>query len=180
MGGSAEGNRHPQLTGRRKAFVTNDIKDILKDLQTEVPVEHSVRGNIGYLKVSKDDYRRVAECLRKHGFQRLLTVSAVDWIERGTLEVYFLAHKLDGKQYVKVATEIPRDNTSIPSLSELWPNAAMHEREAWELFGILFEGNRILEQLFLEGWNGPPPFRKDFDWREYVKKTYSLFQAETK
>jgi len=143
-------------------------------LGSEVQVEYSAKGGINYLKVSKDDYLKVAEYLRYHGFLRLLTVSAVDWIERGTLEVYFIAHKSDGNVYVKVGTEIPRDNALIRSLSELWPNAAMHEREAWELFGVLFEGNRILKQLFLEDWDGPPPFRKDFDWREYVKKTYNF------
>ena len=42
-------------------------------------------------------------------------------------------------------------------------NAAMHERETWEMFGIKFRGNRMLKPLFLEDWRGPPPFRKDFD-----------------
>jgi len=60
----------------------------------------------------------------------------------------------------------------IPSLSELWPNAAVHEREAWELFGISFEGNKFLKPLFLEDHFEIPPFRKDFNWREYVRKAY--------
>lgn len=162
------------------AFVTKNIEAILKDLQTGVRVECFVKGNINYLKVARDDYLAVAKYLRKHGFRRLLTVSAVDWIERGNLEIYFLVHKLDGNVYVKVAAEILRDNPLIPSLSELWPNAAMHERETWELFGIFFEGNRILKPLFLEDWNGPPPFRKDFDWRKYVEKNNNLPQAETR
>jgi len=48
----------------------------------------------------------------------------------------------------------------------------MHEHEAWELFKIIFKGNPMLKPLFLEEWNGPPPFRKDFNWREYVKEKY--------
>jgi NADH-quinone oxidoreductase subunit C len=157
-----------------------NIDAILKHLQTELHVKYSIKGNINYLKVSRDNYLTVAKYLRKHGFRRLLTVSTVDWIERGNLEVYFLVHKLDGNVYVKVATEIRRDNPLIPSLSELWPNAAMHERETWEIFGIFFERNGILKPLFLEDWNELPPFRKDFDWREYVKKTNNIVKAETK
>ena len=99
-------------------------------------VECSVKANINCLKVARDDYLTVAKYLSKHGFRRLLTVSAVDWIERGNLEIYFLVHKLDGNVYVKVATEVLRDRPLIPSLSELWPNAAMHERETWELFSV--------------------------------------------
>lgn len=48
----------------------------------------------------------------------------------------------------------------------------MHEREIWELFGIIFDGNAMLKPLFLEKWNGPPPFRKEFDWKKFVKETY--------
>ena len=88
------------------------------------------------------------------------------------------ARAMDENVYVKVATEISRDKPEIPSLSSLWPNAAMHERESWELFRIKFIGNDMLKPLFLEDWSGPPPFRKDFNWREYVKRTFKLSQAE--
>jgi NADH-quinone oxidoreductase subunit C len=153
-----------------------NIEPILNDLQSEMRVEYSVEGNMNCLKVSRDDYIAVARYLRKRGFRRLLTVSAVDWIERGTLEAYFLVHKIDGNVYVKVAAEMRRENPLVPSLSELWPNAAMHERETWELFGVFFEGNRSLKPLFLEDWDEIPPFRKDFDWREYVKENNYLFK----
>jgi NADH-quinone oxidoreductase subunit C len=151
-----------------------EIEAIFKYLQTQMHAEYSVDENINYVRVSKPNYFQVADYLRKQGFQRLLTISAVDWIERETFEIYFIVHKLHENLYVKVATEIPRDNPTIPSLSKLWPNAAMHEREAWELFGVSFEGNQILKPLFLEDPVEIPPFRKDFDWREYVEKKYSL------
>lgn len=116
--------------------------------------------------------------MKEQGFKRLVTISAVDWLERGVLEVYFLAYSFDNNLYIKVATEVPRDNPSISSLSSLWENAEMHEREAWEMFGINFEGNNMLEPLFLEDQPRIPPFRKDFDWREEVKKEYGLTWPE--
>jgi NADH-quinone oxidoreductase subunit C len=151
-----------------------EIQAIFNYLQTQMNAEYSVDEDINYVRVSKPNYFQTAEYLRKQGFQRLLTISAVDWIERGTFEIYFIVHLLRENLYVKVATEISRDNPTIPSLSKLWPNAAMHEREVWELFGVSFEGNQILEPLFLEDPIEIPPFRKDFDWREYVEKNYSL------
>ena len=140
--------------------------------------ESRVKENVNYLKVSREHYIEAAERLRRNGFRRLLTISAVDWVERGVFEVYFLVSDPDRSLYVKVSTEIPRDEPEVPSLSKLWPNAAMHERETWELFGINFVGNDSLKPLFLEGWDGPSPFRKDFNWREYVKRVYKLPQAE--
>jgi NADH-quinone oxidoreductase subunit C len=134
----------------------------------------SARGNVKHIEVSKEDYLRLAARLRDKGFGRLLTVSAVDWTEAGTYEVYFLVHNLNENVYIKVTTSIQRDNPEVQSLSAIWPNAAMHEREVWELFGIHFDGNAMLRPLFLEDWVGPPPFTKDFNWREYVKKNFDL------
>ncbi|MFO7742487.1 MAG: NADH-quinone oxidoreductase subunit C [Anaerolineae bacterium] len=130
--------------------------------------------DVGRIEVSKEDYLGVAKRLKEKGFQRLLTVSAVDWIEEGTYEVYFVVHSLDENRYVEVTTYIRRDDPRIASLSGIWLNAPMHEREVWELFGIDFDGNAMLRPLFLEDWIGPPPFRKDCNWREYVKKNFTL------
>jgi len=151
---------------------------LFEKLKDKLSFERRVKGPVNYVKVSREDYAKTAAYLKENGFNRLLTVGAVDWLEKGTFEVYFLVHNMIENIYVKVATEIPRENPRIPSLSSFWPNAAMHERESWELFGIKFTGNSMLKPLFLEDWNGPPPFRKDFNWRDYVKKTFKLPQAE--
>lgn len=140
--------------------------------------ERHITGNMGYLKVSKGDYMKAATFLKENSFGRLLTVGVVDFLEEGSFEVYFLVHNMDANMYVKVATEIQREKPEISSLSSLWPNAAVHERESWELFGIKFMGNDMLRPLFLEGWRGPPPFRRDFNWREYVKQVFKLPQSE--
>lgn len=126
------------------------------------------------IEVSKEDYLKVARRLKEKGFRRLVTVSAVDWIEAGTFEVYFVVHNLDENAYIKVTTRIPRDDPEVASLSDIWVNASMYEREGWELFGVDFDGNAVLKPLFLEDWVGPPPFRKDFNWREYVKENFDL------
>ena len=58
-------------------------------------------------------------------------------------------------------------------MTPVWyENAQIHEREIHELFGVKFEGNQDLSPLFLENWEGPDPFRKDFNWREYVRDKF--------
>jgi NADH-quinone oxidoreductase subunit C len=144
-------------------------KEFLNILKNKFPIERSEEGLL-FIKVKTNDYLSTATYLAEHGFKRLLTVSAVDWIKKTVFEVYFVAHNFDESVYIKVSTEIPRDDPKIPTISSIWKNASMHERETWELFGIKFDGNHMLKPLFLEDWKGPPPFKKDFDWREYVKK----------
>ncbi|MHA1730079.1 MAG: NADH-quinone oxidoreductase subunit C [Promethearchaeota archaeon] len=140
----------------------------------EDSLEHKFDKNTFFFKIDKKEYLSTSRYLKEHGFKRLLTVSAVDWIEDNLFEVYFIVHNMNDNIYIKVATFIPRKEAKIESLHDLWPNATLHEREGWEMFGILFEGNEMLKPFFLENWNGPPPFRKDFDWREYVMKNFNV------
>ena len=153
---------------------------ILKRLE-EDSLEYMKDKNIRFFKIRKKDYLNIAKYLKEHGFQRLLTLSAVDWIKDDSFEIFFILHIMNKNVYLKVSTSIPRrKNAKIESLSGLWANAALHEREVWEMFGIIFEGNKMLRPLFLENWIGPPPFRKDFDWRKYVKRNFNITMPEFK
>jgi NADH-quinone oxidoreductase subunit C len=152
----------------------------LKQLE-EDSLEYTEDKNIRFFKIRKKDYLNIAKYLKEYGFRRLLTLSAVDWIKDDSFEIFFILHIMNKNIYIKVSTRIPRSkNVKIESLSELWPNAALHEREVWEMFGIIFEGNKMLKPLFLENWIGPPPFRKDFDWRKYVKRNFNITMPEFK
>ena len=51
----------------------------------------------------------------------------------------------------------------VPSLTDVWAAAEYHEREAFEMLGIVFEGHPDLRRLLLpEDWNDIPPLRKDY------------------
>jgi len=148
--------------------------NICEMLASKFHVECCGKGSYIYVKAMKEDYVKIAEYLRNNGFKRLLTVSAIDWISKGVFEIYFIAYNFESNVYVKVSIEIPREKPEIDTLSTVWENASMHEREVWELFGVTFKGNSMLKPLFLEDWKELPPFRKDFDWRKYVAKEYGL------
>jgi len=146
------------------------LSEALKNnLKASFQAECTVKDGFLLVRVRRQSYVAVAEYLKKQGFSRLLTVSAIDWMDEDEFEVYFIVHSIKENLYVKASTRIPRSRPGIESLSSLWDNSSMHEREAWELFGIAFKGNNMLKPLFLEGWTGPPPFLKNFNWREYVK-----------
>ena len=62
----------------------------------------------------------------------------------------------------------PRDNPSVPSVADLWPAADWHEREAYDMFGIVFDGHPDLRRILCaDDWEGFP-LRKDYVFpREY-------------
>jgi NADH-quinone oxidoreductase subunit C len=74
---------------------------------------------------------------------------------------------------IRVRTFAPDDDLPVvPSVSELWNSANWYEREAFDLFGILFEGHDDLRRILTDyGFIGHP-FRKDFPVSGYVEMRY--------
>lgn len=120
------------------------------------------------------DHSKIVEtCLTAYemGFEHLSTISVTDWLEKGKLELAYHLWSYEHKVLLTIKTEIDRKKPKISSINSIWgTNAETCERECHEMFGAIFDGNPNLTPLFLEDWQGPPPFLKDFNWREYVRK----------
>ena len=61
-----------------------------------------------------------------------------------------------------IAEGLPRDDPRAPSLTGLWPGAEWMEREAYDMLGIVFEGNRDLRRIYMPPDYKSFPLRKDF------------------
>jgi NADH-quinone oxidoreductase subunit C len=61
-----------------------------------------------------------------------------------------------------IADGIPRDDPRAPSIASLWPGAEWMEREAYDMFGMVFEGNRDLRRIYMSADYQSFPLRKDF------------------
>jgi len=61
-----------------------------------------------------------------------------------------------------VADGLSRDDPRVPSVTFLWPGAEWMEREAFDMFGIAFEGNRDLRRIYMPPDYNAFPLRKDF------------------
>jgi NADH:ubiquinone oxidoreductase subunit C len=62
---------------------------------------------------------------------------------------------------VTLETQVPLTDASIATLTRQIPGASFYEREIFEMFGVVFEGNADLAPLLLpEDWEGPPPMLK--------------------
>jgi NADH-quinone oxidoreductase subunit C len=75
-------------------------------------------------------------------------------------------------QRLRVKALLPEDEPMLPSVVEVYPVADWYEREAFDLFGILFEGHPDLRRILTDyGFIGHP-FRKDFPLEGYVEVRY--------
>lgn len=145
-------------------------------LLSTIKSEYKVDGRVQkkqriWVSVDKTKLIELCKWLKNDGFVHLSAISVTDWLEKGLYEITYHLWSYDEKILVTIKTKIDRNNPLIDSVTPIWKeNAQIHERELHELFGVKFIGNPNLSQLFLEDWDGPPPFRKDFNWREYLRK----------
>ena len=119
----------------------------------------------------------VAEALQllrdNHEYQQLMEIAGVDYPDRALrFEVVYMLLSLTRNHRVLVkvnaAEEMP-----VPTVTHLWPVAGWLEREVFDLYGVIFEGNSDLRRILTDyGFEGHP-FRKDFPLTGYVELRYS-------
>jgi NADH-quinone oxidoreductase subunit C len=109
-------------------------------------------------------------------FEMLIDACGVDYPERGKrFDVVYNLLSLKHNYRIRVKVPVNEDE-SVPSVVELFPAVAWFEREAYDLYGIFFEGNPDLRRLLTDyGFEGHP-FRKDFPLTGYVEVRYDETQ----
>lgn len=134
------------------------------------------RPDQAFIRVDKDDAVSLLGHLKRlSGYTHLSFFTAIDRIEEGVFRLLYMVHNYELTHDLGVLVEIPRDGEAcrMDSIHHLWPAAETYQRELREMFGIEFPGSpRLYEDFALEGWEGPPPMRKEFDTRAYSEETY--------
>lgn len=106
-------------------------------------------------------------------YQQLMEIAGVDWPERpDRFECVYCLLSLtrNHRLRVRVTTD---EATPVPSVTGLWPVAGWLEREVYDMYGVLFDGNSDLRRILTDyGFRGHPQ-RKDFPLSGYVELRYS-------
>ncbi|HML45082.1 MAG: NADH-quinone oxidoreductase subunit C [Hyphomicrobium zavarzinii] len=105
-------------------------------------------------------------------FEVLIDICGVDWparAQRFDVVYHLLSPRLNQRVRVKVLTD---EETPVPSVIGVYPAANWYEREAYDMYGILFTGHPDLRRLLTDyGFQGYP-LRKDFPLTGYVEVRY--------
>ena len=130
--------------------------------------------------VAAASWRAVAELLRQDpelSFDYLACLSAVDYVTQNQLAAVYDLYSTRQRHWFAVKVYADRADPHIPTVMDLWPASDWHEREAFDLMGIIFDGHRDLRRILLpDDWEGHP-LRKDYVFpREYhgIPGTYEL------
>lgn len=134
-----------------------------------------IEGGEVVVAAARDDIVALMTVLRddpRFAFAQMMDLCGVDWPERAQrFDVVYnlLSIALNRRLRVIVTTD---ERTPVPSIHTVWPAATWWEREAWDLFGIVFSGQPDLRRILTDyGFEGHP-LRKDFPLTGYVEVRY--------
>ncbi len=117
-----------------------------------------------YMSADREIIQDLAYYLRdKLNFEQASAVTGVDWVDH--LQVVYHISNYFNAIMIEITVDIPNDDPHVPSVAPVWGGANWHERETYELFGIIFDGHPKLERLLTPSSYEFFPFRKSYKLR---------------
>ncbi len=135
-------DRHPELAGG--LWTDEDTVEIT------IPGER----NVELLRELRDE--------PELHFWYLTDAAAVDYGPGERFEVVYHLYSDLHPSWLRVRATVDRANPHIASISDLWAGATFHEREMFDMMGIVFDGNRDLRRIFMSPDYRSFPQRRDF------------------
>ena len=115
-------------------------------------------------EIEINEYHKYVKSLFDEGYEMMVDLTAVDWFRkkepRFEIVVQFLSTSKNSRKTVKVF--VNDEDLTIPSITEIYPSANFYEREAYDMFGIVFEDHPDLTRILMpDDWEGHP-LRKNY------------------
>lgn len=103
-------------------------------------------------------------------FDSLMCLSGVDLSAQDEdFTVVYHLYSMNHRHKVVLKSTVPKIDGHLPSVAHIWKTADWHEREAYDLYGIFFEGHTDLRRILLpDDWEGYP-LRKDYQEPDFYR-----------
>ena len=134
------------------------------------------RGDLS-ITVAREAWVEAARLLRDHPelrFKLFLDLCGVDYLDTRDerFEVVLHLYSVDTRHHVRLKAPLPEADPSLATLTPVFRGASWFEREAWDLYGIKFDGHPNLTRLLTHDAFVGHPMRKDYPTaRRHVLKT---------
>lgn len=163
--------RHPTLdidaqSGAQATGIPAEADEFMAGLLEGFAGDSLFEESHGQLVVRLDRTRWLdfARAAKEAGFEVCADITAVDWFRHRRVRFEVVANLLSQQHLrrLRVLIPVPDDDPTVPSVVSVWPGAGFGERETYDMYGIVFEGNSDLTRILMpDDWEGHP-LRKDF------------------
>ncbi|HZW38058.1 MAG TPA: NADH-quinone oxidoreductase subunit C [Ignavibacteriaceae bacterium] len=161
---------------------TEEIFQVLKEKFGDSIIELNTANIEPFILVNPFEIDKISYFLRdteQFLFDNLMLLSGVDdangtkandIITGGTLSVYYHLESTQLNHKVVLRVSTPRENPEVVSVEEVWRSADWHEREAYDMFGIIFLNHPDLRRILMPyDWEFGFPLRKDYKNPEFYQ-----------
>lgn len=134
-----------------------------------------------FIKVKPEDLVEIATFCRddpRLRYDMLSCLTAVDYPKENKIQIVYSLDSIPQNHWLTIKVDLPREDPRCPSLENVWRTADWHEREAYDLMGVIFVGHHNLSRILCaEDWEGHP-LRKDYEMPQYyhgIPNAYEMF-----
>ncbi len=114
-------------------------------------------------RCAREDLAAVARSLKEHpevGYETLNWIAGVDHVKH--FESVYHVYSWKTNTYLELHVEVPRATPEIDTVTGVWPAADWHERESFDMVGIVYTGHPDLRRILLKDDFVGHPLRKDY------------------
>ena len=115
-------------------------------------------------QIEVNEYHDHIKSLLEEGYEMMMDLTAVDWFRKKEprFEVVINLLSLTKNLRKTIKVQVPDENLTIPSITDIYPGANFYEREVFDMFGIVFDNHPELTRILMpDDWIGHP-LRKDY------------------
>jgi NADH-quinone oxidoreductase subunit C len=147
-----------------------EILQLLQEKFAEKILKSDIAAVDPFVTVARESIGEISAFLKGQpelAFDTLMCLSGVDYkgskTEPDRIEVVYHLFSMKHRHQIVLKVQLPRESPSVASVESVWAIANWHEREAYDMFGIHFEGNSDLRRILCpDDWVGYP-LRKDYE-----------------
>lgn len=156
----------------RPSEVKELAEELVGDYCDEIYLDD--RGNL-YISLQAPDLAVLVRALRddeRLSYLYLVFATATDFEDH--LEAVYMLRSVEHGVPVELRAELDRDNPHIPSLALLYSTACWHEREAYDLMGVIYDGHPELTRILTGRTEAMYPLRKDAHPHRQVREEWQM------
>jgi NADH-quinone oxidoreductase subunit C len=156
------------------------VKEALSSFVEEINLDYS--STPFSITIAADKILDVCNTLHQHPdlyFDSLSCLTALDnGKEAGTMEVIYNLYSIPFNHHLMLKVVLPRENPAIESVTSIWRTANWHEREAFDMYGIIFKNHPDLRRILMPAdWEGFP-LRKNYEHQETYRDIKVAYHNE--
>ena len=145
-------------------MTSQELLDLFsKSFGKKIQNKTEFRGETSFTIAASDLHEIAKFCRDELSFDYLLDITSIDnFGEDPRFEIVCHLYSTPHGVHLRLKLRVPEELGAVDTISDIWPTANWHEREAYDMMGIKFTGHPDLRRILM--WDGYPffPLQKDF------------------